>query len=299
VARALIIANPRARGGRVAPAGPVLLALTRAGWSVDAVEASEPAVIRRLASAAVADGRELVVAIGGDGTVIEAAMALIGTGVPLGVVPGGTGNLLARNLRIPLSPAGAAKVVANGRPRQLDVGRVDWVAETRCFAIACGTGFDARVLSATDANRKRRWGRIAYVGTALALTERLRNVRHEITVDGERLELDAAEILIANVGEIVPGIVRPRLPIAPDDGLLDVIVLRAGDRVEGLRGVWEALGQAAPGLHPGGRLYRARAREIRVEAAEPQPVELDGDVHGETPFSATVIPGAISVLVPR
>ncbi len=299
MARALIIVNPRSQGGRGGATDAALRALAVAGWSVDAVEASEPAVIRRLASAAVADGRELVVAIGGDGTVIEAAIPLIGTAVSLGVVPAGAGNLLARNLRIPLSPAGAAKVLADGRPRQLDVGRVDWAAEMRCFAIACGTGFDARVMSATHADRKRRWGRIAYVGTALALTDRLRNVRYEIAVDGERLELEAAEILIANVGEIVPGIVRPRLPITPDDGLLDVIVLRAGDPVEGLRGVWEALGQAAPGLHPGGRLYRARAREIRVEAAEPQPVELDGDVHGETPFSATVIPGAISILVPR
>ena len=297
--RALIIANPRARGGRPATIRTVVDALAAAGWSTEAVEAHERSTIRGLATDAVQDGRDIVIAIGGDGTIIEAATPLVGTEVSLGIVPAGTGNLLAGNLRIPLSPAGAARVIVAARTRRVDIGRVDWVDRARHFVVACGTGFDARVISSTHPERKRRWGKIAYFGTAIAMGDRLRNVPHVITIDGERLEIDAAEVIIANLGEIIPNLVRPRLPIVPDDGAFDLIVLRARGPLQGLLGVWETLSHTTSGHHPGGRLFRVRAKEVRVEASPPQPVELDGDLQGETPFTATIIPSAISIIMPR
>jgi YegS/Rv2252/BmrU family lipid kinase len=296
--RALIINNPYSRGGRSSTIRLVVATLAEAGWAVDAVEAHEPAEIAGHAGAAVADGIGLVVAVGGDGTIIAAAAPLVGTDVSLGIVPGGTGNLLAGNLGIPRRAASAARVLAAGHTRRIDLGTVEIAGVSRYFAVACGIGFDARVIAATHPAGKRRWGKIAYFGTAVALGSRLRNVPHVIEIDGRRMQVEAAEVIVANLGEMVPGLLQPRLPILPDDGLLDVIVLTVQGPVQGLLGVWETLTHDEHGMHPGGRVFRARAREVRVEATPPQPVELDGDVHGETPLSAFVVPGAISILVP-
>lgn len=299
MARALIVGNPRAPGVRAATIRTVLETLGRAGWQVGAVEAHDPAELRRLAGDAVGSGCEMVVAIGGDGTVIEVATALVGSDVRLGIVPAGTGNLLAGNLGIPLSPGSAARTLVTGRPRRIDLGRVDRAAESRYFAIACGAGFDALVMTATHPERKRRWGKIAYFGTALALSGQLRSVLHTLTIDGVRQERLAAEVVIANFGELIPNLVRPRLPIVPDDGFLDVIVLSASGPLEGLHGVWETLSHPNLGAHPGGRVFRTRASEVRIEARPPQPVELDGDPHGTTPITATIVPAAISIVTPR
>jgi len=298
MARALIINNPYSRGGRASTIKLVAAALAERGWAVDAVEAHEPAEIEGHSAAAVAGGAELVVAVGGDGTVIQAATPLVGTGVALGIVPGGTGNLLAGNLRIPRRAASAARVLATGHARRIDLGAVEIAGESRYFAVACGTGFDARVMAATHPAGKRRWGKIAYFGTAVALGTRLRNVPHVIEIDGRRLEVEAAEVIVANFGELVPGLLGPRLPILADDGLFDVVVLTVEGPLQGLLGVWETLTHAERGAHPGGRLFRAQARSVRIEATPPQPVDLDGDIHGATPLSAVVVPGAISVIVP-
>jgi YegS/Rv2252/BmrU family lipid kinase len=296
--RALIINNPYSRGGRASTIKLVVAALAQAGWVVDSVEAHEPAEIAGHAGAAVADRIELVVAVGGDGTVIQAASPLVGTDVALGIVPGGTGNLLAGNLGIPRRAASAARVLAAGHARRIDLGTVEMAGVSRYFAVACGTGFDAQVIAATHPAGKRRWGKIAYFGTAVSLGPRLRNVPHVIDLDGRRMEVEAAEVIVANLGEMIPGLLRPRLPIVPDDGLLDVVVLTVEGPLQGLLGVWETLTYAEHGVHPGGRVFRAQARSVRIEATPPQPVELDGDVHGETPLRATVVPGAISIIVP-
>jgi diacylglycerol kinase family enzyme len=296
--RALIINNPYSRGGRASTVTLVAAGLAGAGWAVDAVEAHEPDEIAGHARAAVGAGFELVVAVGGDGTVIEAASPLVGTDVALGIVPGGTGNLLAGNLGIPRRAAAAARVLAAGQARRIDLGIVEMAGVTRYFAVACGTGFDAHVMAATHPAVKRRWGKAAYFGTALALGSRLRNVPHVIEIDGRRMEIEAAEVIVANLGELVPGLLRPRLAILPDDGLFDVVVLTVEGPFQGLLGVWETLTYTEHGVHPGGRVFRARARSVRIEATPPQPVELDGDVLGATPLSASVVPGAISIIVP-
>lgn len=296
--RALLVANPRASRTGPAVVGTVVARLVAAGWAVEAHEARDPGTVRRLAAEGAAAGVDLVVAIGGDGTLVEAMTPLVGSGIPLGIVPGGAGNLLATNLGIPGRAAAAADVLVTGRPRRLDLGRADWSGGSRYFSIAVGVGFDARVIAATGVERKRRLGKLAYFATAAGLATLLEAVPHAVTIDGERRELGASEVLVANVGEVVPGLLGPRWPVIPDDGLLDVLVMTARDPFNGLLGAWEALFQPGPGDHPGGRVFRARAREVRVEATPAQPVELDGDPLGTTPVSATVVPGAISVIVP-
>ena len=131
-----------------------------------------PGDARELAEYGVAARVDVVAVFGGDGTTMQAAAALVGTEVALGVIPGGTGNLLAGNLRIPASPARAARALVSARPQPFDLGRMERPGGYQYFAVACGAGYDARVMAATLSEHKRRWGMGAYVATTLRLIAR-------------------------------------------------------------------------------------------------------------------------------
>src|SRR5262249_37838938 len=144
VARALLITNPAA--ARTAPFGVTVLreALKSAGWTTEVLAAGGAGDARRLAEYGRDHSVDLVAVFGGDGTTMQAAAALVGTEIALGVIRGGTGNLLAGNLRIPASPARAAEILLRGRTRRLDLGRMDRPSEGHYFAGACGAAVDSR-----------------------------------------------------------------------------------------------------------------------------------------------------------
>lgn len=298
MARALVIANPAA--ARTAPMAVQAIAQTLqgAGWSAEVLATGGPGDARRLAELGVADGVDVVAVFGGDGTTMQAAAALVGTDVALGVIPGGTGNLLAGNLRIPASPARAARALVSGKPRRFDLGRMERPGGTQYFAVACGAGYDARVMAGTLSEQKRKWGMAAYVATTLRLIGDIRSADHIITVDGVEYEAHAAMVLVANCGEVIPPFVRLRPGITPDDGLLDVIVMQANSFGQSVRAVWDLLRDAPAGEGDRTFVGFTRGREVRVESHPVEPVQLDGEPGGVTPFTATVVPGAISILVP-
>lgn len=296
--RSLFISNPAAARTGQAAVTSVLHTLRAGGWQVEVAETGGPGDARKLAVQAVKDGYQVVTVFGGDGTTMQAAAALVGTEVSLGVIPGGTGNLLAGNLRIPPAPADAARVLLQARPRRLDLGRMEREDGTHYFAVACGAGYDARVMSQTPPHQKRRWGMAAYVATTLRLAAHMRNSAHRITVDGASFDADAAMVLVANCGEVFPPYVKLGAGISPEDGMLDVLVVRADNLAQGVRAAWQILrGDRGTGGGPGPVTY-ARGREVRVETDQVQPVQLDGEPGGLTPFTATIVPGAIQVLAP-
>lgn len=295
MARALLIANPAAARTAPAAVNTVLKTLRRAGWEAEVLATGGPGDARQLAEYGVAEGVDVVAVFGGDGTTMQAAAALVGTEIALGVIPGGTGNLLAGNLRIPASPARAARALVTGRPRLFDLGRMERPEGAQYFAVACGAGYDARVMAGTLSEHKRRWGMAAYVATTLRLIADIRSTLHLITIDGVEYEANAAMVLVANCGEVIPPFVKLGPGITPDDGLLDVVVMRADSFGQSLRAVWDLL-RIGPG--EGALVAYARGREIRVETDPVQPVQLDGEPGGQTPFTAKVVPGAIHIMVP-
>jgi diacylglycerol kinase (ATP) len=298
VTRALLIANPAAARTARDTVNTVATTLRRAGWELEILATGGPGDARQLAQYGVSEGVDVVTVFGGDGTTMQAAAALVGTEVALGVIPGGTGNLLAGNLRIPPTPARAAQALVYARPRLFDLGRVERPTGPQYFAVACGAGYDAQVMAATMSEHKRRWGMAAYVATSLRLITSIQSTVHLITVDGIEYEANAAMVLVANCGEVIPPLVRLGPGIAPDDGLLDVVVMRADNFSQSLRAVWDLL-RLAPGAPGGGTFVgHARGREIRVESEQVQPVQLDGEPGGKTPFTATVVPNAIRIMVP-
>jgi diacylglycerol kinase (ATP) len=277
--------------------GQVRAALEGAGWQVDSAVVDKKAELRHAARRAVQLGCDVAVAVGGDGAVNQVAGALIGTNVALGIIPAGTGNLLAGNLRIPRRTDLAARNVISGTHRRIDVGRATVGGKSYDVAVACGIGFDADVMAATRNRSKRRWGKLAYFARAVAASGRIRNVPHQITLDGVTMETEAAQVMIANVGRMLVGL-SPRRAVVPDDGLLDVIAVRASGPLRALSGAWEAIRQTELGESSGGHVFRAQARTVRIVTAEPRLVEIDGNVVGRTPVEASILPAALTVIVP-
>jgi diacylglycerol kinase (ATP) len=298
VPRVLLIANPAAARTRPTAIAAIMRTLRGAGWSAEVLATGGPGDARRLAEYGVAERVDVVAVFGGDGTTMQAAAALVGTEVALGVIPGGTGNLLAGNLRIPAAPARAAQALVTARPKLFDLGRMDRPSGLQYFAVACGAGYDARVMSETLSEHKARWGMAAYVATTLRLIGEVRSAAHVITIDGIEWDANAAMVLVANCGEVIPPYIRLGAGIRPDDGLLDVVVVRANSFGQSVRAVWDLLRVAQAGGGEDTFVGYARGREIRVETTPVQPVQLDGEPGGYTPFTATVVPSAIRIMVP-
>jgi undecaprenyl-diphosphatase len=294
----LLITNPAAARTAAIAVNAILTTLRGAGWDVEALATGGPGDALHLAQYGVAEKVDVVAVYGGDGTTMQAAAALVGTDVVLGVIPGGTGNLLAGNLRIPASPARAARALLRAKPRLFDLGRMERLAGPQYFAVACGAGYDARVMAETLSEHKRRWGMAAYVATTLRLMSELRSTLHSITIDGVEYEANAAMVLVANCGEVIPPFVRLGPGITPDDGLLDVVVVRADNFPQSLRAVWDLLRLTPGPSGPDAYVGHVRGREVKVETDRAQPVQLDGEPGGTTPFTATVVPGAIRIMVP-
>jgi len=245
------------------------------------------------------DGRPLVVVAGGDGTVREAVDALRGTDVPLAIVPGGTGNVLAHALRIGgLGPA--SRAILHGTAVRLDLGLARWGDASgangeRLFAVACGMGFDARIMAAAEHEWKRRLRFGAYVGAAVREAARLKPAVFRIEADGVESTITGLVALVANCGDIVPGRVGPRRPLDPTDGRLDLLVVGGTGLVSGLRG---AAGLLLRDGDQDGSVIRRLVNRVRIEADPPQPVQTDGDPHDPGWLEAEVVPGAILVLEP-
>ena len=271
--------------------------LEAAGWAVDGALVTTKGQLRHGTARAVKRGVDVVVAVGGDGTVLQVVQSLAGTQVALGIIPMGTGNLLAGNLEIPKGVDDAVKVLVNGGRRRIDLGRLTAGGKRTLFAVACGVGFDAEVMESTDPEEKEHLGKLAYVVSAIRRQGQVHDVTYEVTLDGVHQAMEAAQVLIANFGGMGAG-VRARLEVEPDDGLLDVMVISASGPLGGLLAGWEALRQDEPGESPEGHVFRTRARKVRISTATSRLVETDGSVAGRTPIRVSVRPAALTVIVP-
>jgi diacylglycerol kinase family enzyme/membrane-associated phospholipid phosphatase len=250
-----------------------------------------------MARAAVAAGAEVVVAAGGDGTVRVVCAEMAGTGVPVGILPAGTGNLLARNLGIALAQDAAMDTVLHGQDRAIDTVMIDGddLAPTR-FVVMAGVGLDAAIMAEATESLKSRIGWPAYV-VAGARQLRYPALRIDISVDGgEPVRRRARTVVIGNVGSLQAGI--PLLPDAEiDDGLLDVVVI-APRRVFGWIPVLARVLTRRRTVDES--LDRYTGRVVEIVAAHSTPRQLDGDlVAPGLRMHAEVEPGRLLVRVPR
>ncbi|KQY56013.1 hypothetical protein ASD11_16170 [Aeromicrobium sp. Root495] len=241
-------------------------------------------------------GVDLIIAAGGDGTVRAVCEEAARTGVAIGVIPHGTGNLLARNLGVPLNSRDALEVAFGGQDKAIDLAtfRTDSDVDTT-FLVMAGLGMDAMIMTGVDDNLKQKVGWAAYFVSGVKAL-RFPGMKVTITVDDEEPRtFRARTVVIGNVGFLQAGI--PLLPEARiDDGRLDVVVLAPRRFFGWLAIVARVLTRQK---RTNDRLDRFTGRVVRVSATSPTPMQLDGDPVGEgLEITAEVHPGVLLVRVP-
>ncbi len=295
--RNLLVLNPAAGQGDPGRVRRGLgAAFAARGAAFDLVETAGAGDAEAHARRAAELGYRSVVAVGGDGTVAECITGLAGTGVPLAIVPQGTGNQVARNLGIPLPVDAAVETVVAGRPEPIDVGRL---GDGRYFAVTAGAGWDAEVISVATRALKDRWGFGAYLYAGLRTVNAPPAADFRITADGQELEVRASMVLAVNMGTFVSSHFSLELRIGPGvsfrDGLLDVCIFAPRHAPDVAAMLW----RVARGRYEGDdRMIYLRAREVRIESDPAVVTEIDGDLVGHTPLEASVVPGGVRVLLP-
>jgi len=249
------------------------------------------------ARTAVEQGADVVLACGGDGTVRSVAQALAGTGVAMGLVPMGTGNLLAKEVGVPSDTAAATRVALTGDDRTIDVGRirVDGDEDDRVFLVMAGTGLDAVVMENTGEALKARVGRLAYFisgfGAMFGPQTRL-----TVAIDDEPpMRRRSRTVVVGNIGTLVGGLVL--MPAATfDDGRLDIVNVAP----KGLAG-WVAVLLRVMNRRRRGhrRIEHWQARSVVITTESPQAAQIDGDPIGEvSELRMRVDPGVLVVRIP-
>lgn len=290
--RALLIANPASRrGGKFLEAARAAIVATGATCEVVLTERSGHAAEISRARAAEFD---VVFTLGGDGTAMEVAGALSGSGIPIAVLPGGTGNLLARALGTPRKVAHAVPALMHGGKKVIDLG----VVQGHRFAVAAGVGIDSAMVAETPKWMKRRLGVLAY--TIIASKAAMRavvfrqffNVRVE--ADGEVIERRAAAVLFANFGTILEDRISFGPDITVDDGMLDCCIFSPTSLLDAARIMWRV---TRNDFRPDRAILYRKGRHFRIETDPPLRMQADGELLDLTPAEITVEPLAAHLLI--
>ncbi|HEX3053968.1 MAG TPA: diacylglycerol kinase family protein [Aggregatilineaceae bacterium] len=247
----------------------------------------------RYAQQAVAMGVDVVAVYGGDGTVLEAASGMRGSTIPLAILPGGTANVLSIELGIPRDLKEAAALIGAPNPtlRPVDMGLV---GDHMFFHL--GLGLEGEMIEATDREAKSSSGMMAYIVSTL---KRLRNpplARYRITMDGQTVELDGVNCMVTNFGSVGLGQIKLSHAIDMSDGLLDVLVIKDTNLSTLLTAASDAI--FSGDLSNSDSLKHWQAKEVVIEADPPQAATRDGEILDLEEIRATVVPGAVQVLIP-
>ncbi|HJP86035.1 MAG TPA: diacylglycerol kinase family protein [Gemmatimonadaceae bacterium] len=291
IERVLLIVNPASRrAARILTKAEK--AFEMAGVDCDVMQTEAPGHATTLARTH-AHKYGAVFTLGGDGTVMEVLSALAHQGQPVGVLAGGTGNVVARTLGIPLNPLRAVPLLLAGDEAKLDLGRL---GDGRRFAIGVGVGLDATMIAEAPARLKKRFGFMAYVigGYKAVLRNKKFNLR--LTVDGHVYERPASAVLIANLGAVLNNLIAFGDGILYDDGLLTACVFSPDNFFDSLRILWRMLRKD---FSDDPCLFYKWGREFRIETFPEMIAQADGELLSGTPLSASVDPLAGTVLIPK
>lgn len=300
--RAAIIFNPAKVGDVEGFRRRVDYALDARGWDEPiwlSTTEDDPGVA--MVATALRKRVDLVLGAGGDGTINICCAGLAGTGIPFGLLPAGTTNLLARNLGIPLDEAAAIDTALDGVASRVDLLRLvpdGDQSRTKHSAVIASVGIDAEAFANTSEDLKKAVGHAAYfVAAAQQLgKDGFKAISATVTVDdGKPLHREAALVAIGNVGfiqggiEVIPGAL-------PDDGLLNVAVAAP----DTLASWGRMLGEVLARKRDRADIDSLSGRRVVVELAEPHPWQVDGDVEDPaTRLEASVLPGALTIMLPH
>jgi len=294
---AILIANPTS-GSYVQNADHVADAvsyLRNHGWQAELRLTQQAGDARKFAREAVEQHTDIVVAVGGDGTINEVIQELAGSETALGVLPSGTVNVWAREVGIPLDNTGARDILVNGQIRHVDLGQIN----DRYFLLMVGIGFDGEVAHEVEKKSIKRFGVLGYWLTGIWMGIGYPSFRVLLQLAGRVIKLNALQIIVGNT-QLYGGALKYTWQAKCDDGQLDVCVIRK-------QNVFGRVAVAVDFL-----LHREQRRQwvcyetgsvVKIYTKHPVAIQLDGDPFGytarEAPTIVTVVLGALKVVVPR
>ena len=299
----VFLVNPASANGSTGRRWPELARrISAAGLDGEALFSERPGHLGELAGEAVRGGATSIVVVGGDGTVHEVVDGLLkaglGTSVELSLLPLGTGKDFARSLRIPSRLEAAIDVARNGRVRTIDAGRATYMSEegeaTAYFANFAGAGISGGIARRANVTTKALGGRLSFLVATLAVFSRWKPSEMTLEIDGESRRVRLLEALAMN-GDYTAGGMWIAPEAAPDDGQFDVVLIGDFSKAE----FATTFPKIYRGRHVGhAKVEIVRARELRVDVAEPLPIVLDGEQPGTTPVRFELVPAALRVRVP-
>ncbi len=293
--RAALVLNPAAGRATDDADGRAIVAALSEHFEVIVAHTCREKDADACAREVLASRPDLVVAAGGDGTVSMVGAALIGTGVPLGIIPRGTSNSIGGGLGVPSAMEEAVALLATGEPRLVDTAR----ANGRVMLLHASVGFHAAAVAGTPRDAKNRWGVLAYLREGLVNLAELKQFHVEITTPREVVRCRAVNVTVANVAPAKTVLAQGPAAVVPDDGSLDVTIVAAETLADVvLAGVHllrtAAQGEAATRDNVG---YLA-ARKVRIEADPPQPLLVDGEVMPAGALEVECVPQSLYVIAP-
>ena len=244
----------------------------------------------KYAREAVQNKVDVVAVFGGDGSVMEVARGVMGSDIPMAILPGGTANLMSVELGIPKDLIKAAEIAADpaSKMRAIDMGDINGTF----FLLRVGLGIAAQKVEIADREMKDRFGIMAYSIAALKAMKDAQQVRYRFTLDGKKIEEDGITCLVDNAGNFGVAGFTASNNISVSDGLLDVLLIRDKSFQTAV-----AVGKSVATSTPSGdTVHHWQAKEISIDADPPQNIQVDGEIGWETPVNIKVIPGVVKIL---
>jgi YegS/Rv2252/BmrU family lipid kinase len=289
-----VIINPAAGKGENS-LNIINVSLKEAGIKWEALVTHEKGDAIRFAKDAVKEKVDAVAVYGGDGTIMEAISGLMGSEMPVVVLPGGSANVLATELGIPTDLKEACMLMGTGplEMKTIDVGQFD----KRYFISGISIGFEADVVKGADRETKNNIGIFAYFLSAAAALKKTKKVIYHLVIDGQKHEVEGLTCIITNTGNMGFSKITFDKHIDVSDGFLDVIVVRKANLSLLKLMVVTLIKRERPDNLE--LVKHWQGKDISVSSSPKQTVQCDGEVLKEMPRHIKIIPGAITVLVPK
>lgn len=248
-----------------------------------------------LTQRAIAEGAEVILVSGGDGTLSAAATALVNRDIPLGVIARGTANAFAKALGIPDTLEAACQTILKGKTRQVDTA----VCNGRPVVLMAGVGPEAEMVAQADRQLKNRFGQLAYVLAALNQFRKFNRFRAAIETEDEVVTTTAYAVTVANAAPPTSIWAQGPAGLVADDGLLDVTIVASRTRREAIAASWNLFYSALRG-RPAQQnsVSYLRAKQVKIITHPPQKIAFDGEISGETPLEIACVPNGLTIFVP-
>lgn len=253
---------------------------------------------QELAQQAVSQDADLIIAAGGDGTVSSVAGAVIGTKIPLGIIPRGTANAFGMVLGITQQIGQirrACEIILAGKTRVIDAARCNDLP----LILLAGVGYEAETIEKADREAKTRWGPLAYIMAGWQQLDEQQLFEAQIEIEGEIKTFQAGAITIANAAPPTSVLAQGIGQVVADDGLLDITISTVDNKLQAITTMMSMLGAALIKTSTErANVVHLRSRQVKIAATPPQKVVLDGEIIGNTPLEIECIPQGLTVFTP-